>query len=197
MQIESGIIYRKPQRRENVAHAYIWSWWMSQIGISHGQKKLAGLLYTRAHACNYVYIYIYLYLYLDLDPYSLIYLDLGFLKIWKLSLSYLLKVSCLLPIRHRLKVCKLFTFKEMQVMVMNIFPKHFLCKFTLFKQSCRFPLFTMSRLPSVRTNAGLVSKNLPVCIKIVIPVKYQYLVGMSRWENLFCIPESWFGSVPN
>ena len=123
-------------------------------------------------------------------------LDLGFLKIWKLSLSYLLKVSCLLPIRHRLKVCKLFTFKEMQVMVMNIFPKHFLCKFTLFKQSCRFPLFTMSRLPYVRANAGLVSKNLPVCIKIVILVKYSYLVGMSRWENL-CIPESWFGWIPN
>ena len=135
---------------------------------------MASYIHARMHVnmCTYIYINIYLYLYLDLDPYLFIYLDLGFLEIWKLSLSYLLKVSCLLPIRHRLKVCKLFTFKEMQVMVMNIFPKHFLCKFTLFKQSCRFPLFTMSRLPYVRANAGLVSKNLPVCIKIVIPVKY-------------------------
>ena len=134
---------------------------MNQIGISHGQKNWHAIsIHAHMHVnmCTYIYIYLYLSPYLDLDPYLFIYLYLGFLKIWKLSLSYLLKVSCLLPIRHRLKVCKLFTFKEMQVMVMNIFSKHFLCKFTLFEQSCRFPLFTMSRLPSIRTSAGLVCR---------------------------------------
>ena len=33
----------------------------------------------------------------------------------------------------------------------------------------------------------MVLKNLPVGIKIVSPVKYSYLVGMSRWESLYTI----------
>ena len=41
----------------------------------------------------------------------------------------------------------------------------------------------------------MVSKNLPVGIKIVIPIKYWYVVGMSMWENLG-IPELLFGSKP-
>jgi hypothetical protein len=40
----------------------------------------------------------------------------------------------------------------------------------------------------------LVPKNLPVGIELAIPVKYRYLVGMSRWENR-CIPELLFGLV--
>ena len=40
-----------------------------------------------------------------------------------------------------------------------------------------------------------MSKNLPMSIKILILVKYWYLLGMSRSENL-CIPELLFGSIP-
>ena len=39
----------------------------------------------------------------------------------------------------------------------------------------------------------MVTENLPMGIKIVIPV--QYLVEISRWEK-FCIPELLFGSIP-
>ena len=41
----------------------------------------------------------------------------------------------------------------------------------------------------------MVPKNLPMGIKIVIPLKYWHLVGMSRWENL-CVPELVFGLIP-
>ena len=35
----------------------------------------------------------------------------------------------------------------------------------------------------------MVSKNLPMGVKIVITVKFSYLVGISRSENL-CIPDA-------
>ena len=41
----------------------------------------------------------------------------------------------------------------------------------------------------------MVSKNLPMGIKIVILIKYSYLVGMLRGENL-CLHELLFGSIP-
>ena len=49
------------------------------------------------------------------------------------------------------------------------------------------------RVSIINMNNGF-KEPIPWGIKTVIPIKYWYLAGMSRWENL-CIPEILFGSI--
>ena len=43
------------------------------------------------------------------------------------------------------------------------------------------------------STSKMVLKSIHVGMKVVIPIKYWYLVGLSRWENL-CMSELVFGS---